>query len=193
MLGTGRVFDRLRNAVAFIIVILLLLSLISVAANAQDSTSAPVVSSEWGKYVSVGVVPKGMMAVTVCQDGVPVVHFRAEDLQYQTEEATGELWAHEQVHVRQLEADGLPCEQNFSKIVASAASLTRAEAEATCAQAAFVYSDGGNAIYVINSWVEKFTAYLNTSDDAAWHITEEQAIRAIRANCPLLSSIYVSE
>jgi hypothetical protein len=194
--GTGRVFDRVRNAVALLVVILTLLVLLSTAAFAQDSTSAPVTSSEWGKYVAVGVVPDGMLAVTVCDEtsGTPVVHFRRDE-GVNTEEELADVMVHEMVHVNQLSADTtISCVEAFARITSTRNALIAAEAQATCAQASYLVGVNKPGLPLIKRWVEKFSAYLNSSDDESYHASDETLWRAIRGNCPLLtSSIYFTE
>ena len=188
-------FRGMRRVLALVITLLILALMLGVyrTAHAQDSVAAPVTTSSWGKYVAAGPVPKGMLAVTVCVAGSPVIHF-AKDDGFATEQEVNDVIVHEMTHVRQLSSDTtITCEQAFSRITADADALTRAEAEATCAQATWTAGNGGDGIGLIERWVEKFTAYLNSTVDLGWHRSPTNALRIISANCPLMSSLYQSQ
>lgn len=159
-----------------------------------DSAGVPVKQSPWGRYVAPGPVPKGMVAVTVCQDGAPIVHFRREDGVF-TEEEAGELWAHEQTHIQQLTRDSsLTCEQAFAKMVGDPVSLVKAEAEAYCNQAWYLSAHGGiDPLRTIAKAVQVMSAYLNGGNDLAYRLPLDQVAHLFMESCPLPNTTYRAE
>jgi hypothetical protein len=160
--------------------LLLVVSLLLGCGATQTRTSEP----PWRAFVIDDSIPPWAEAITECRAGRPVVVIPRFDTL--STEAMEELWAHEQVHVRQFNRNPLlTCEGNQARVMSSARTLLAAEAEAYCAGAMWSAARRGHdplgiqlhsATQIVSLWKQL--------DGAALEVTPVEILTTFIRACP---------
>jgi hypothetical protein len=165
--------------------VLLLYGCLAVFALAQCRPAQTQPSeAPWRQYVIDGTIPQWAEAITECRAGKPVVLIPRFDTLSTV--AMEELWAHEQVHVRQFSRNPLlTCEQNQARVMSSARTLLAAEAEAYCAGAMWsARKHGHDPLAVVLHSAGGIVVLWKQLDGAALEVTPAEILTTFIRVCP---------